>query len=132
MLNITQRLLTADWRDAARSRRALSLLNLMVLLHKLLPKLRNGGHKVLIFSQMVRVLNLLEDYLPITLTENMCMDCHAKGEAGEEVPAVPDSHYTDLRAAPDTVSDDLASARWVCTSCHVAQTDAEPLVESLF
>ena len=35
----------------------------MVLLHKLLPKLRRGGHKVLIFSQMVRVLNLLEDYL---------------------------------------------------------------------
>ena len=27
----------------------------MVLLHKLLPKLRNGGHKVLIFSQMVKI-----------------------------------------------------------------------------
>eukprot|EP00794_Sanderia_malayensis_P019257 gene19257-21185_t len=35
----------------------------MVLIDKLLPKLKAGGHKVLIFSQMVRVLDLLEDYL---------------------------------------------------------------------
>lgn len=35
----------------------------MVLLDKLLPKLKSGGHKVLIFSQMVRVLDLLEDLL---------------------------------------------------------------------
>lgn len=32
-----------------------------VLLAKLLPKLYSGGHKVLIFSQMVRVLDLLEE-----------------------------------------------------------------------
>lgn len=35
----------------------------MVLLDKLLPKLQEGGHKVLIFSQMMRVLDLLETYL---------------------------------------------------------------------
>ncbi|XP_041376531.1 chromodomain-helicase-DNA-binding protein 8-like isoform X2 [Gigantopelta aegis] len=35
----------------------------MVLLDKLLPKLKQGGHKILIFSQMVRVLDILEDYL---------------------------------------------------------------------
>ncbi|XP_056009130.1 chromodomain-helicase-DNA-binding protein 8-like isoform X4 [Ostrea edulis] len=35
----------------------------MVLLDKLLPKLKQGGHKVLIFSQMIRVLDILEDYL---------------------------------------------------------------------
>jgi SNF2 family DNA or RNA helicase len=34
-----------------------------VLLDKLLPRLFAEGHKVLIFSQMVRVLNLLEDFL---------------------------------------------------------------------
>ncbi len=34
----------------------------MVLLDKLLPKLRQGDHKVLIFSQMKRVLDMLEDY----------------------------------------------------------------------
>jgi len=35
----------------------------MVLIHKLLPKLYANGHKVLIFSQMVRVLDLLEELL---------------------------------------------------------------------
>ena len=37
----------------------------MVLIDKLLPKLRDGGHKVLIFSQMVKVLDLLEEFLRI-------------------------------------------------------------------
>lgn len=35
----------------------------LVLLDKLLPRLKTEGHKVLIFSQMVRVLDLVEDYL---------------------------------------------------------------------
>ncbi|XP_050399765.1 chromodomain-helicase-DNA-binding protein 9 isoform X2 [Patella vulgata] len=35
----------------------------MVLMDKLLPKLKQGGHKVLIFSQMIKVLDILEDYL---------------------------------------------------------------------
>ena len=35
----------------------------MVLLDKLLPKLRGGKHKVLIFSQMVRCLDIIEEYL---------------------------------------------------------------------
>jgi len=35
----------------------------LVLLDKLLPKLHKQGRKVLIFSQMVRILDILEDYL---------------------------------------------------------------------
>ncbi|KAK2915525.1 chromodomain-helicase-DNA-binding protein 6 isoform X2 [Channa argus] len=35
----------------------------LVLIDKLLPKLLTGGHKVLVFSQMVRCLDILEDYL---------------------------------------------------------------------
>lgn len=35
----------------------------LVLIDKLLPKLKENGHKVLIFSQMVRCLDILEDYL---------------------------------------------------------------------
>lgn len=34
-----------------------------VLLDKLLPKLKQNGHRVLIFSQMIRVLDIIEDYL---------------------------------------------------------------------
>ncbi|KAG8231203.1 hypothetical protein J437_LFUL010900 [Ladona fulva] len=35
----------------------------MVLIDKLLPKLKANGHRVLVFSQMVRCLDILEDYL---------------------------------------------------------------------
>ncbi|CAK4318492.1 unnamed protein product [Aphanomyces euteiches] len=35
----------------------------LVLLDKLLPRLREGGHRVLIFSQFKIMLNILEDYL---------------------------------------------------------------------
>ncbi|KAJ3195623.1 hypothetical protein HK101_011623 [Irineochytrium annulatum] len=35
----------------------------MVLLDKLLTRLHEGGHRVLIFSQMVRMLDILSDYL---------------------------------------------------------------------
>ena len=34
----------------------------MVLLDKLLPKLQREGHKVLVFSQMVRMLDVLDEY----------------------------------------------------------------------
>ncbi|KAJ2725345.1 ATP-dependent DNA helicase Hrp3 [Coemansia sp. Benny D115] len=37
----------------------------MVLLDKLLTKLKNGGHRVLIFSQMVRMLDILADYMAL-------------------------------------------------------------------
>ena len=37
----------------------------LILIDKLLPKLRADGHKVLIFSQMVKVLDILEDYLDL-------------------------------------------------------------------
>jgi hypothetical protein len=35
----------------------------MVLIDKLLKKLKHGGHKVLIFSQMTKCLDLIQDYL---------------------------------------------------------------------
>ena len=35
----------------------------LVLIDKLLPKLKAGDHKVLVFSQMIRVLDIIEDYL---------------------------------------------------------------------
>jgi chromodomain-helicase-DNA-binding protein 7 len=34
----------------------------MILLDKLLPKLKESGHKVLIFSQMIKVLDILEEW----------------------------------------------------------------------
>lgn len=37
----------------------------MVLLEQLLTRLKKEGHRVLIFSQMVRILDILGDYLSI-------------------------------------------------------------------
>jgi len=35
----------------------------MVLLHKLLGKMKERGHRVLVFSQMTRMIDILEDYM---------------------------------------------------------------------
>ncbi|XP_063041546.1 chromodomain-helicase-DNA-binding protein 4a isoform X2 [Engraulis encrasicolus] len=35
----------------------------LLLLHKMMRKLKDGGHRVLIFSQMTKMLDLLEDFL---------------------------------------------------------------------
>lgn len=35
----------------------------LMLLHKMMKKLKEGGHRVLIFSQMTKMLDLLEDFL---------------------------------------------------------------------
>jgi len=37
----------------------------LILLDKLLMRLREGGHRVLIFSQMVRMLDIVADYLQL-------------------------------------------------------------------
>ena len=73
------------------------------------------------------------DLLPITLTSNLCLDCHdtkAKRKVGEPTP-IPASHYVDLRRAPEAKGGDKpAGTRYYCTACHVPQTDAKPLVGS--
>ena len=37
----------------------------MTLLHNMLPRLKEQGHRVLIFSQMTRVLDIIEDYVSL-------------------------------------------------------------------
>lgn len=70
----------------------------------------------------------IADFLPITKTENACIECHAVAEKAEGEPTpIPESHYRDLRNAPDTVRESIAGSRSVCTSCHVPQTEAAPL-----
>jgi len=71
--------------------------------------------------------------LPITFTENQCVDCHEvdEKEPGEPTP-IPRSHYTDLRNAPGVVGDQIVGARYICVSCHVSPGDNEPLVKNAF
>lgn len=46
----------------------------MVLLDKLLARLRQDGHRVLIFSQMVRMLDIMQDYLNMRAYQHQRLD----------------------------------------------------------
>lgn len=59
----------------------------MLLLHKLLPKLKAEGHKVLIFSQFVIMLNVLEDYLTLAGHNVERIDGSTAGTARQVNPA---------------------------------------------
>lgn len=80
-----------------------------------------------------RVPHAVEDFLPITRKQNACLDCHAVKEAKKGEPtAIPPSHYTDYRHAPDRAAVQVVGARYVCVSCHVPTTDAPDLVQNRF
>lgn len=53
----------------------------MVLLDKLLARLRSDGHRVLIFSQMVRMLDILTDYLTLRGYQHQRLDGMVASEA---------------------------------------------------
>jgi chromodomain-helicase-DNA-binding protein 1 len=53
----------------------------MVLLDKLLSRLRNDGHRVLIFSQMVRMLDILSDYMSFRGYQHQRLDGMVSSEA---------------------------------------------------
>ena len=59
----TQSLTPAQLNQSQSMKALIEASGKLVLIDKLLPKLKAGGHKVLIFSQMVRCLDILEDYL---------------------------------------------------------------------
>jgi len=74
----------------------------------------------------------IEDLLPITFEDNLCLDCHdLRDEIGaDEATPMPVSHYTDLRKPGSAAAAKPVGARYTCTQCHAAQTDAKPLVAS--
>lgn len=52
----------------------------MMLMHKLLPKLKAKGSRILIFSQMTRVLDILEDYMRYVGHDYCRIDGNTDGE----------------------------------------------------
>jgi nitrate reductase cytochrome c-type subunit len=70
----------------------------------------------------------------ITVERNRCLNCHLDPELiGKTVPEgeptpIPASHYLGDPATSE--SPQVAGARWVCTQCHVAQSDTDPLVRN--
>lgn len=54
------------------------------LLDRLLPRLKDGGHRVLIFSQMTRVLDILEDYCTMRSHKFCRIDGNTSGELRDQ------------------------------------------------
>ena len=67
LINSAEEQISHDWRQQHGDHESLKCLvqasGKLVLMDKLLPKLKAGGHRVLVFSQMVRCLDILEDYI---------------------------------------------------------------------
>lgn len=62
----------------------------VVLLDKLLARLKADGHRVLIFSQMVRLLDILSDYMSARGYIFQRLDGEwPRGRAGADVGTVP-------------------------------------------
>ncbi|EJK3601909.1 nitrate reductase cytochrome c-type subunit [Campylobacter jejuni] len=74
----------------------------------------------------------IEDLLPITKDNNMCLSCHDKAIAADaSATPLPASHYYDFRHNK-TTGDMISDSRFNCTQCHVPQSDAKPLVGNSF
>jgi cytochrome c-type protein NapB len=84
-------------------------------------------------GQPPQVPHGIRDFLPITRAGNACLDCHTAEDQGEDgPPALPASHFTDLRNRPGEKRAEAAGARYVCVSCHAPPTRAAPIVGNRF
>ena len=66
----------------------------------------------------------------ITKNFNKCMDCHAWQKT--KASGATKVSVTHFRAREGQELDNISPRRYFCTQCHVAQTDAKPLVENTF
>jgi cytochrome c-type protein NapB len=66
----------------------------------------------------------------ITKNFNQCMDCHAWSKVKETgATKVSVTHFKDSTGRELA---NISPRRYVCTTCHVPQTDAKPLVGNTF
>jgi cytochrome c-type protein NapB len=66
----------------------------------------------------------------ITKNYNKCMDCHAWQKAKSS--GATKVSVTHFRTREGQELDNISPRRYFCTQCHVAQTDAKPLVDNTF
>jgi len=72
-----------------------------------------------------------DDWLPITLAENQCLDCHLPENAEDEgATPTPASHLYDIRRGKQLST--LNPANYSCTQCHADQADVDILIENTF
>lgn len=72
------------------------------------------------------VPHAMNNFDDISLEENQCLSCHGLEKYKEKnAPKLGDSHFM-----PDKTT--VSMARYQCTTCHVPQVDAAPLVDNSF
>jgi cytochrome c-type protein NapB len=82
------------------------------------------------------VAHTFVEYLPITMENNECMECHDKPKLidreyikGKKL-AMSDDHYGGFGGRGD--KDEVSGSHYTCTTCHAPASDAQPLVENTF
>jgi cytochrome c-type protein NapB len=73
----------------------------------------------------------IEDFLPIMIDENLCLECHGSGEEDVTSP-IPTSHFDNQVSDSTGSGQTVDGSRFVCTICHVPQSDMEPLVDNTY
>eukprot|EP00978_Attheya_sp_CCMP212_P016788 scaffold44276_cov43-Attheya_sp.AAC.3 len=98
----------------------------MVLLDKLLPKLRQEGHKVLVFSQMVKMLDLISEYCDFKGFRHERLDGRVRGnerqKAIDRFETEPDSFMFLLSTRAGGVGINLTAA----DICIIFDSDWNP------
>ena len=70
------------------------------------------------------------DNYQVDLNSNKCLSCHSRRETAEsQAPMISVTHYMDREG---NFLAEVSPRRYFCEQCHVAQTDARPLVENTF
>lgn len=72
----------------------------------------------------------IEGFEEVTLENNPCLLCHGPGNyKNAKAPKIAASHFRDRdgRTLPE-----VSAARHQCTTCHVPQADAKPLIGNTF
>lgn len=81
-------------------------------------------------SQPPVIPHAIEGFDAVTLQVNPCLACHGpENYKNVKAPKVADSHFKDRDGK---ILSEVSAARHQCTSCHVPQADAKPLVENTF
>lgn len=72
----------------------------------------------------------IEGFDEITLQNNPCLACHGPDNYKKvKASRISDSHFKDRDGKMLT---EVSAARYQCTTCHVPQADAKPLVVNTF
>ena len=95
-----------------------------------MPKTLQGKRYNLEFIEMPPMVPHQVDRHQTDLNANTCLQCHSSNNASKwGAPRIAVSHYEDRDGQQLA---DVAPGRYFCLSCHVPQTDSDPIKENTF